>query len=81
MQASAIVVTNNMIELNAAEIAEISGALRVNWDNKATNWGEVLAWTAGGAIAGARGGAWGMGLGALGGGAADYVGQHLQIYW
>ena len=39
------------------------------------NWGEVGAWTAGGALAGARGGPWGAALGAAGGGLADLGSQ------
>ena len=39
------------------------------------NWKEVGAWTAGGAIAGAKGGWVGAGLGALGGAVGDIGGQ------
>lgn len=39
------------------------------------NWGEVGSWTAGGVIAGARGGPWGAVLGGIGGGLADIGSQ------
>lgn len=66
-------------EMNFGEIESVGGGLKVGWSSQNTNWGEVIAWTAGGALAGSAGGWLGAGLGAAGGGLADYVGQHFYI--
>ncbi|MBB3345684.1 hypothetical protein FHY02_000122 [Sphingomonas sp. BK069] len=69
-----------VIALTPSEISMVAGGIHGYWSHEPTNWGEVGAWTVGGAIAGAGGGWAGAGLGALGGGLADYVGQHLHVY-
>lgn len=71
---------SKIMALSDEEVDRVGGAFRVYWSHQATDWGEVGAWTLGGAVAGSGGGWFGAGLGALGGGAADYVGQHFHVY-
>ncbi len=61
-----------MQTLNMMEVEQVSGALSISWNDTDTNWGSVLAWSVGGGVT--------AGLaGAIAGGGADYVAQHLVI--
>ncbi len=66
--------------LSPSEIDCVSGGgISVEWTDSKTNWGEVAVWTAGGIVAGARGGIWGAVLGGIGGGGAAFASQHVKI--
>lgn len=76
MDANAVF-ANGIQHLTFDEIDLVDGA-GLSWRNTDTNWADVGAWAVGGAVAGARGGLWGIDLGALGGGLGSYLSQHVQ---